>query len=119
MFKKACLAAVLVTSLSITGGIRADNVDLTGVWHTVGGVTFYVRQSGNEIWWFGEQAAVNPRWTNVASGTIEGDQIRVRWMDVPMGGTRNQGRLGLRVVSADHLVVDENPDNFWNAEWTR
>jgi hypothetical protein len=110
------MAAALLLS---TAGVSADNDNLTGVWHTTGGVTFYVRQVGNQVWWFGEQAAVNPRWTNVATGTLNGDTLTVQWVDVPMGGTRNQGSLGLRVVASNHMVVSQNPDNFWNADWYR
>jgi hypothetical protein len=80
---------------------------------------FYVRQLGNEIWWFGQQAPNSPRWTNVASGTFDNGVVRVKWVDVPMGSTRNQGTLGLRVVAANHMVVSENPNDFWNADWFR
>lgn len=119
MFRIASIVTAALLLLGTVSSAGADNYDLTGVWHTVGGVTFYVRQVGNEIWWFGEQAPNNPRWTNVASGTLQGDQVRVRWVDVPMGGTRHEGSLGLKVVAGNHLVVNENPNDFWNADWTR
>jgi len=119
MYRMAYAATAALLSLAMVSSAGAGSHDLTGVWHTNGGVTFYVRQLGNEIWWFGEQAPNNPRWTNVASGTLQGDEVRVQWVDVPMGGTRNQGTLGLRVVAENHLVVDANPNDFWNADWVR
>lgn len=117
---KLCFLTVLaIATLSVACDARAQNINLTGVWHTVGGVTFYVRQTGNRIWWLGEQAPANPRWTNVASGTISGGVVRVKWVDVPKGQTEHEGTLALRVVTPSHLVVVENPNDFWNADWTR
>jgi hypothetical protein len=90
--------------------------DLTGMWHTQTGATFYVRQIGTEIWWYGSEGS---RWTNVAGGRVDGDVIRIRWVDVPLGVARSAGTLGLRVVAGNHLVVIENPNGFVPADWFR
>jgi hypothetical protein len=119
MIKRAWLILVALVWLSTAPVMGAEAADLTGVWRTSGGVTFYVRQLGNEIWWFGQQAPTNPRWTNVAQGMLVGDLVQVKWVDVPMGGTRHQGSLALRVVEPDHLKVVENPNDFWSADWYR
>jgi hypothetical protein len=119
MIKRACLATVVLFLLSAVPMAGADYYDLTGVWKTSGGVTFYVRQLGNEIWWFGQRTPTNPLWTNVARGTLDGNLVHVKWVDVPMGGTRNQGTLTLRIVDSNHLKVHENPDNFWTPDWYR
>src|SRR5262245_14304622 len=82
------VAGVLgVLCLSMSDPVWAQTYNLSGVWHTTDGATFYVRQVGNEIWWFGQQAPINPRWTNVANGSIQGEIISVRWADVPAGST--------------------------------
>ena len=88
------------------------------VWHTVGGVTFYVHQIGNQIWCLGEQSPANPLWTNVASGTTDGGVVRVKWVDVPKGRTMHEGTLTLRVVTPNHLMVIQNPNDFWSADRT-
>ncbi len=108
-----------VLCLSMSNAAWAQTYNLTGVWHTVDGATFYVRQVGNEIWWFGQQAPINPRWTNVANGSVQGEIITVRWADVPAGSTSGSGTLVLRAVSSNRLVVMQNPNNFVAGDWSR
>ncbi|HEY6873064.1 MAG TPA: hypothetical protein VI298_10105 [Geobacteraceae bacterium] len=108
--------ALLLLSVS---SVHAETADLSGAWRLPGGATFFVRQVGTEIWWFGEQSPQNPRWTNVAHGTVNGNVIRVQWVDVPKGRTNHTGTLALQVVAPDHLVVIENPNDFVSADWHR
>ncbi len=118
--RAAILISTIFTAVLLSASASlAQGMDLTGVWHTRTGATFFVRQLGSEIWWFGTQAPSQPRWTNVASGRLDGNVIRVRWVDVPQGATRNSGTLALKAVSADHLVVSENPNDFLAADWFR
>jgi hypothetical protein len=119
MFKRLCLSLLIIGGLTLVNSADAQTADLTGVWHTEGGPTFYVRQIGNEVWWFGEQSLVNPLWSNVASGTVSSGVIHVRWIDVPKGRTRNTGALTLRIVTPTHLTIIENPNDFWNRDWIR
>lgn len=112
------LPAFVALSLAVTAS-SAQALDLTGIWHTRTGATFYVRQVGSEIWWYGTQAPAKPRWTNVASGKLNGDVLRVRWIDVPQGITRNLGTLALKVMDGNHLIVSENPNDFLSADWFR
>lgn len=90
--------------------------NLTGVWDA-GGATFYVRQLGKEIWWFGELSPTNPRWTNVARGTVDNKLVHVKWVDVPKGETRGQGTLTLRIVDSKHMKIEVNPNDFWVRDW--
>jgi hypothetical protein len=99
--------------------VAAQMMDLSGVWTTQTGATFYVRQIGSQIWWYGTQSPTKPRWTNVASGQLEGNVVRVHWVDVPQGMTASSGNLTLTAVDSRHLIVSENPDNFLSAEWLR
>lgn len=117
MSRRGRVLVVMLVLVALVSAVRAEAFDLTGVWRTQGGPTFYVRQLGHEIWWFGQQAPVNPRWTNVARGTVDGSLVHVNWVDVPMGGTRHQGSLTLRVVDPGHLAISENPDDFWSPDW--
>jgi hypothetical protein len=92
--------------------------DLTGVWKS-NGATFYVRQLGNEIWWRGDHSPTNPRWTNVAKGTVDGNLLHIKWVDVPLGETRGEGTLTLRIVDSKLLKIEENPNDFWAHDWIR
>ncbi len=92
--------------------------DLTGVWNA-GGATFYVRQLGKEIWWLGELSPANPRWTNVARGTVDDKLVHIKWVDVPKGETRGEGTLTLRIVDSKHMKIEENPNDFWVRDWDR
>jgi hypothetical protein len=120
MFRRIALVLGVVAMFVVDPNVgRAQTIDLTGVWHTQTGATFFVRQMGPEIWWYGTQSLSQPRWTNVASGRLDSNVIRVRWIDVPQGATRNSGTLALRAVSPNRLVVIENPNDFLAADWTR
>jgi hypothetical protein len=99
--------------------VAAQAIDLSGIWSTQTGATFYVRQIGSQIWWYGTQSLINPRWTNVASGEIYGNAVRVHWVDVPQGTTASSGNLTLTAVDSRHLIVSENPDRFLSADWFR
>lgn len=112
------LSLLAVSLAGIDAGL-AQAIDLTGVWHTGSGATFFVRQVGFEIWWYGTQSPTQTRWSNVTSGRLDGNMIRVQWVDVPPGTSRNSGVLALRVLDANHLVVSENPNNFVSEDWSR
>jgi hypothetical protein len=120
MYRRIAFVLGLVITLLVAAEVGlAQTIDLTGVWHTQTGATFFVRQVGSEIWWYGTQSLSQPRWTNVANGRLDANVIRVRWIDVPQGATRNSGTLALRAVGPNRLVVVENPNDFLAADWTR
>jgi hypothetical protein len=129
MMNMAAIAIVVPLMASLAGcGKRQDSAtqtklveqstDLTGVWNA-GGATFYVRQLGKEIWWYGELSSTNPRWTNVARGTVDDKLVNVKWVDVPRGETRGDGTLTLRIVDARHMTIEVNPNDFWVRDWER
>jgi hypothetical protein len=68
-----------------------EGLDLTGVWDCDDGGTYYLRQSGDTLWWFGEPSYEPGGWSNVAIGIISGDTIDLDWSDVPKGSTMNDG----------------------------
>jgi hypothetical protein len=92
-----------VTDLSAIGCARNDPADegqLTGVWAGNDSGTYYIRQVGDCVWWFGTEVreidlgATDQRgFANVASGRIVGTQIDLEWADVPLGDTINGGGL--------------------------
>ena len=92
-----------LTDLSVIGCAAddpADEGELTGVWAGNDTGTYYIRQVGDCVWWFGtevkdvELGAVNQRgFANVASGRIVGTQLDLEWVDLPLGDTVNGGGL--------------------------
>jgi hypothetical protein len=83
---------------------------LTGVWSCNDGGTYYIKQIGDIIWWYGESA--HPVvWSNVARGTISGRTITLEWADVPKGKSGGSGTLVLYKVPGPAMYVIGAPDN--------
>lgn len=103
--------------------LQAQAWDLSGVWNGNPGGTFYIMQHGNDIWWYGEQSPNNPGWTNVAHGSIFGNQINLEWSDVPKGNSSVYGTLVVDIISNNELRKQK--DNsiggvpFGVNSWTR
>ena len=91
-------AAILITIFS---NVKAYAVDLTGYWKANDQGTYYMRQIGSVLWWYGSLVDSSTHATvfsNVARGTISGKQIKLTWADVPPGPNRNNGILVLKIV---------------------
>jgi hypothetical protein len=92
-----------LTDLSVigcAGDDPGDEGELTGAWSGNDSGTYYIRQVGDCVWWFGtevrnvELGPVGQRgFANVASGRIVGSQVDLEWVDVPLGNTVNGGGL--------------------------
>lgn len=93
--------------------------DLTGTWYCDDGGTYYIRQMGNEIWWYGENDPNSPRWSNVMHGTISGNTIYGNWLDVPKGSDLNSGNINLNIESNNRLSVIQKTGGFGGSVWTR
>lgn len=93
--------------------------DLTGIWDCDDGGTYYIRQWGNVVWWFGEPSLEPGIWSNVAKGTIINDVIKLDWSDVPKGSDMNGGILSLDIISKDRLTASERTGGFGGTVWTR
>lgn len=92
---------------------------LTGRWQCDDGGTYYLRQIGNEVWWYGEYSGTNPAWSNVFKGTIQNNQISGSWADVPKGYVQSNGNMQIRVVSANRLEAIIKTGGFGGSVWTR
>lgn len=92
--------------------------DLTGVWRGNDGGTYYVRQIGNNVWWYGE--ASNGQWSNIFHGALDGDWLEGFWLDVPKGRDRDNGGLRLRLISQSEFRREQKTgDDFGGSRWTR
>lgn len=74
--------------------------DLTGRWSCNDGGTYYLRQAGSQVHWYGEAADAQPAWSTVFSGRIHQGRIKGNWADVPKGRTAGSGDLEL-VIEKD------------------
>lgn len=94
--------------------------DLTGTWQGSDGGVYYLRQMGDQLHWYGEQKAIEPRWANVFHGAIRGERINGDWLDVPKGQTLGQGKLSL-VIKDNERVLERARESggFGGARWTR
>lgn len=94
--------------------------DLTGRWSCNDGGTYYVRQIGKEVFWFGEQNPGQPVWSNTASGYIDGNQIILRWADVPKGSIMQEGILILQTGPfQNHMQSTYKTGGFGGSVWNR
>jgi hypothetical protein len=107
-----------VTDLAVIGCARDDprgEGELTGAWSGNDSGTYYIRQVGDCVWWFGtevrdiEHGVTGQRgFANVASGRIVGTQVDLEWVDVPLGDTVNGGGLTFLYDEAnDRLTLVE------------
>ena len=94
--------------------------DLTGRWTCNDGGTYYLRQLGNEVFWYGEYSPINPGWSNVARGKILNSTLFLEWADVPKGSNMGTGLLMLKIVSNNRLErVDLSGGGFGGSIWSR
>lgn len=106
-----------VGNKSNNGLLLAQAVNLTGEWRGDDGKIYYVRQVGNEFWWYGEINNGTINSSNVFRGNINGDRIVGNWKDVLQGQVRQQDELTLKVESNNKLVRETG--NFRVEEWSR
>jgi hypothetical protein len=88
---------------------------LTGTWRGSSGGTYWIRQAGNCVWWYGESAGGGD-FTNVFFGTISSSgptsTIVGVWADVPKGRSENLGSLILGVTSTSSIVTKAASGGF-------
>ncbi len=107
-----------VTDLSVigcAGNDAGDEGQLTGAWAGNDSGTYYIRQVGDCVWWFGSEVrdielgpVAQRGFANVASGRIVGTQVDLEWVDVPLGDTVNGGGLTfLYDAMSDQLTLTE------------
>jgi len=79
-------------------------IDINGTWSAGNLGTFFIRQIGNEVWWFGEDDPLYPTWANIAHGFMEGRTIKLQWTDVPKGISRLSGTVEYEIKYPNRLV---------------
>jgi hypothetical protein len=94
-------------------------LQIEGIWRANDGGTYYLRQIGNTLWWYGESSPTNPFWTNVFVGTVQNNEISGSWADVPKGGAQGSGVMTLKVFSNKSIKKISGSPNFGGSVWSR
>jgi hypothetical protein len=113
------LFAYSILFATLSAFAQASAQDLSGVWKGNDGGSYYIRQVGNEIWWFGENNPTSPSFSNVAHGKLAGTTIELSWGDVPKGNILQSGILVLKMVSNTELQALLQEGGFSGSVWTR
>jgi hypothetical protein len=100
--------------------------NLTGVWDSHDGGTYYIRQlDETSLVWLGMSSDHGYTYSNVFSGRIEANVITGEWVDVPAarGGIRGSGQLTLMMgpggTSAITLTAIQRTGGFGASIWQK
>ena len=106
--------------------IAEDAGELTGVWTADDGGRYYLRQTGDCVWWFGTALqevgdGEQPGFANVALGRLVDDELRLEWADVPLGDILGVGTLTLLLSDDGNQLTkaSEAGTGFGGITWTR
>jgi len=88
--------------------------ELTGAWEGSGGGVYYIRQVGNCVWWFGTELkdivpgeTGQPGFANAAVGRLDGADLEVEFVDLPLGSVLGGGGLSWVYVDGRQLLLTE------------
>jgi LCCL domain len=115
------LVVLLLVGLSADAArVRAQPVDLTGLWQddSGGGAVYRIRQIDDQVYWSVDATAVRS-FSNVFVGTIAGTTITGYWVDLPGSPALSGGTLTLRIDSNNHLVKIDESAPYGAREWFR
>jgi hypothetical protein len=106
------------TAVNTTELRVAQAEGMTGVYTCDDGGTYYVRQVGRQVWWYGESGDGGSSWTNVFKGTISGRMVRGEWADVPRGSIRQNGIMVVQRTGTGTFKAINKTGNFGGSSWT-
>lgn len=91
--------------LLLSGALPATAApDYNGKWFGDDGATYYVRHTGNEIYWFNEGGAQEPRRTSVFQGRVRDKLVIGSWVDVPKGEAAERGELHMAIIENGNIL---------------
>lgn len=99
---KRILAGLVLLLTGVLPAVAAT--DFNGRWFGDDGATYYVRHTGDEIYWFNEGGPQEPRRTSIFNGRMRGQMILGSWIDVPKGTTSARGELHLAVREGGNVL---------------
>lgn len=93
--------------------------NLTGVWKGGSNGRYYLRQSGETVYWYGESSTNSPAWAQVAIGKRNADnQLIMDWYDVPKGNSAASGTLTAGVMPDNKLSEETHTGPLNESDWT-
>lgn len=95
------------------------SMNFTGLWRCDDGGSYFIRQVGNEIWWYGRGGDAGKSWSNVFHGQIKGNKVIGKWANVPYGRAQSSGEIILEIIGAGKLVTTKKTGGFGGSEWHR
>lgn len=108
---------------SDTQDTRPSNTDfeLTGIWECNDEALYYIRQTGNKVFWLGEQRPERPRFCNVAFGSITGNEVTLQWADIPKGQNQYAGKIVLQIFNNGIRMksISKEGGRFGGSIWER
>jgi len=98
--------------------------DITGKWNGNDGGFYYIRQIGNDIWWFGTNVfTAGPEFNTFSSvlhGTRNGLTIDAKWQDVPLGDTKSKGDISLTIApTGEKITKNSASGGFGGNSWIK
>ncbi|MEM6377009.1 MAG: C1 family peptidase, partial [Bacteroidota bacterium] len=102
------------------GFSSSSKSNVNGAWSCNDKGTYYMRQIGSSVVWFGEQdfTGDRPTFANVAFGTRSGDVINLEWADVAKCNLKGRGTLRLQ-VTGNNTIKKIGGGGFGGSNWTR
>jgi len=115
---KTVLLTAIVLAVATISTVWAN---LTGQWSCNDGGTYYLRQIGSRLHWYGEVGTgAQPAWTNVFNGSIRDGRITGQWADVPKGRSSGSGKLVLEINNRGTVLRSmEKTGGFKGSRWVR
>lgn len=89
----------------------ANAVDMNGVWRGDRGGKFYVQIDRGQLYWYAEQLTRNPAWAHIFQGSLQGNKINGRWINMPKGKLGGAGQLNA-VMDDDGQTITIRTQGF-------
>ncbi len=99
--------------------LARPSVDLSGRWKGSDDGTYYMRQEGDSLLWYGQGGSPAAPWSNVYQGRFDGNRVLGHWSGPPLTTGQAGGSLILSVEGPDRLVMVEQTGGYGGRVWLR
>ena len=106
-----------VYGIDIINATSREN--LSGVWGDNYGMTYYVSQVGETVWWFGTGPFRNGNFAQVFAGVTTDGTIEGSWQDVPLAAGVSGEPLRLSIDSTRMLLTPISSASLGNRRWRK
>ncbi len=93
------------------------NINLNSYYNCNDRGYYYIRQIGNDVYWFGEHP--DGKWANVFKGKLRGTELTGHFYDVPKGRASGGSELKLRVSIGGNNIQKISGSSFGGTTFTR